>query len=104
MVLMWNENDRRKLKCSGKTCHSDALSTTYPTQTAVGLNLVLHGEKPATNHVCCVTPFVTLRSKFNVLCVYVSDFKEPYPARTAYQVAKLPLVRDVSSHGYGNKV
>jgi hypothetical protein len=88
----------------GKTCHSAALSTTYPTWTAVGLNMVLHSEKPATNHVCCVTSFVTLRHKFNVLCVYVSDFKEPYPARTAYQVAKLPLVRDILSFGYSGKV
>jgi hypothetical protein len=54
--------------------------------------------------MCCVTPFITLRSKFNVLCIYVSDFKEPYPARTAYQVAKLPLVRDVLSFGYGCQV
>ena len=79
-------------------------STTYPTRTAVGLNVVLHGEKPATNHMYCVTSSVTLRSKFNVLCIYVSDFKEPYPARTAYQVAKLPLVRDILSFGYGIKV
>ena len=64
----------------------------------------LHGEKLATNHVCCVTSYVTFRTKFNVLCIYVPDFKEPYPARTAYQVAKLPLVRDVLSFWYGSTV
>ena len=88
----------------GKTCHSAALSATYGTQTAVGLNLVCMVKKPVTKHVCCVIPCVTQRHKSNVLCIYVSDFKEPYPARTAYQVAKLPLVRDVLSFGYGSEV
>ena len=32
----------------GKTCHSAALSTTDPTRTAAGSNLVLRSEKPAT--------------------------------------------------------
>lgn len=87
----------RNLKCSGKKPVTVLL---FPPHIRHGP----HSEKPVTNHVCCVTSFVTLRSEFNVLCIYVSDFKEPYPARTAYQVAKLPLVRDVLSFVYGSKV
>jgi hypothetical protein len=86
MVRRWNEIDRNKPEVLWEKPVTVLLC---PTRDAVGLNVVLHGD------LCCITPFVTLMSKFNVLCIYVSDFKEPYPARTAYQVAKLPLVRDV---------
>jgi hypothetical protein len=36
---------------------------TYPTQTAVVSNLVLHAEKPVTNHLCCVTALLTVKGK-----------------------------------------
>lgn len=39
--------------------------------------------------------FFKLMNKLNTFHIYISDFKEPYPARTAYQVAKLPLVSGV---------
>jgi len=40
------------------TCPSATLSTTNPTWTGMGLNLVL-SEKPATNHLCNGTDFIT---------------------------------------------
>lgn len=94
----------RKLKCSGKNVSQCCFVHHISHTDCSGVEPGLHGEKPVTNHVCCIIRFVTQRHKCNVLCIYVSDFKEPYPARTAYQVAKLPLVRDVLSFGYGSEV
>jgi hypothetical protein len=44
------DTDVGKVMYSEKTCHSAPLYTTNPTQTGLGLNLGLHGEKTVTNH------------------------------------------------------
>jgi hypothetical protein len=44
------DNNVGKVMYSEKTCHNAPLYTTNPTQTGLGLNLGLHGEKMVTNH------------------------------------------------------
>jgi hypothetical protein len=51
MEQRWNYIDRGKQDL-GKTCPGAALPTTDPTQTALGANPVLYGEKPVTNRLC----------------------------------------------------
>ena len=57
---------RRKLKCSGKNLSQCCFVHHISHTDCSGVKPGLHGETPLTNHVCCVTPFVTVRHKFNV--------------------------------------
>jgi hypothetical protein len=51
MGHQWNDTDKEKSKDLEQTHPTATLSTTNPTRTDLGVNLGLHGEKPATNRL-----------------------------------------------------